>query len=83
MIRRRFTCRALSFEPATKSLAVDPGKFAALPTFNDPIKPPAAGTYRILKNDASSPMVTGLDPGEYLVDSSGKVRLQDGREFSV
>lgn len=71
----------VSFEPATKSLAVDPGKFAALPTFSDSITPPAAGTYRILKNEASAPVVTGLDPGEYLVDSSGKVAYKMEENF--
>src|SRR5438552_6427592 len=63
----------LSFEPATKSVMVDPGKVNALPNFTDQIKPPAAGNYRVLKNDAAAPMVTGLDPGEYLIDASGRV----------
>ena len=63
----------LSFETATQTLTVDQGKFNALPLFSDPIKPPAAGNYRVLKNDASAPMVTGLDPGDYLVDPAGKV----------
>jgi uncharacterized oligopeptide transporter (OPT) family protein len=63
----------LSFEPATQSVAVDPAKAAALPAFTDQIKPSAPGTYRILKNDPAAPSVAGLDPGEYLVDSSNKV----------
>src|SRR3989441_369777 len=63
----------LSFEPATKSVMVDPGKVNGLPNFTDQIKPPAAGNYRVLKNDAAAPIVTGLDPGEYLIDGSGKV----------
>lgn len=71
----------VSFEAASKSVTVDPGKFSALPTFSDPIKPPAAGTYRVLKNEAAAPMVTGLDPGEYLVDSSGKVAYKMEENF--
>ena len=71
----------LSFEPATKSVMVDPGKVNALPNFTDQIKPPAAGNYRVLKNDAANPMVTGLDPGEYLVDGSGKVAYKMEENF--
>jgi len=63
----------LSFEPATKSVMVDPGKASSLPAFTDQIKPLIAGDYRVLKNEAAAPVVAGLDPGEYLVDGSGKV----------
>jgi putative OPT family oligopeptide transporter len=63
----------LSFEPATQSVSVDPAKTATLPAFTDQIKPTAPGNYRILKNDPAAPSVAGLDPGEYLVDSSNKV----------
>ena len=71
----------LSFEPATKSVMVDPGKVNGLPNFTDQIKPPAAGNYRVLKNDASAPIVTGLDPGEYLVDASGRVAYKMEENF--
>jgi putative OPT family oligopeptide transporter len=71
----------VTFEKATKAMTVDSGKFNALPTFNDPIKPPTAGNYRVLKNDPSAPMVTGLDPGEYLVDASGKVAYKMEENF--
>ena len=63
----------LSFEAATKNVMVDPAKASSLPAFNDQIKPTTPGNYRILKNDAAAPTVAGLDPGEYLVDGSGKV----------
>src|SRR6195256_5556834 len=63
----------LSFEAATKSVMVDPAKASSLPAFTDQIKPATPGNYRILKNDAAAPVVAGLDPGEYLVDGSGKV----------
>ncbi len=63
----------LSFEPATKSVMVEPSKASSLPVFTDQVKPSAPGNYRVLKNDAAAPAVAGLDPGEYLVDGSGKV----------
>ncbi|MDX6497632.1 MAG: hypothetical protein QOG23_892 [Blastocatellia bacterium] len=63
----------LSFEAATKNVVVDPATASSLPAFTDQIKPTTPGNYRILKNDAAAPVVAGLDPGEYLVDSSGKV----------
>jgi putative OPT family oligopeptide transporter len=63
----------LSFEPATRNVMVAPAQAASLPAFTDQIKPNAPGNYRILKNDAAAPIVAGLDPGEYLVDGSGKV----------
>jgi putative OPT family oligopeptide transporter len=71
----------VSFEPATKVMSIEPSKAGALPTFTDPIKPPAAGNYRILKNDPAAPLVTGLDPGEYLVDDSGKVAYKMEENF--
>src|SRR5438067_5231063 len=63
----------LSFEAATKNVMVESNKAAALPAFTDQIKPSAPGNYRLLKNEAGASAVAGLDPGEYLVDGSGKV----------
>jgi putative OPT family oligopeptide transporter len=63
----------LSFEPATKSVTLDSSKASSLPAFSDQIKPSTPGNYRILKNGAGAAAVAGLDPGEYLVDGSGKV----------
>lgn len=63
----------LSFEPATKSVKLDPSKVSSLPAFTDPIKPKTPGNYRVLKNEAGASAVAGLDPGEYLVDDSGNV----------
>jgi putative OPT family oligopeptide transporter len=71
----------LSFEPATKSVMVDPSKASSLPAFTDQIKPSTPGNYRILKNDAAAPVVAGLDPGEYLVDGSGKVAYKVEANF--
>jgi hypothetical protein len=44
-----------------------------LPAYTDELKPTTAGNYRVLKNEAGAGAVAGLDPGEYLVDGSGKV----------
>lgn len=63
----------VTFEPATKAVMVDPTTARTLPAFTDQIKPATPGEYRLLKNEAGAPTVAGLDPGEYLVDGSGKV----------
>jgi len=71
----------LSFEPATKSVMVDPGKASSLPAFTDQIKPSTPGNYRVLKNDPGAPAVAGLDPGEYLVDGNGRVAYKVEENF--
>src|SRR5258705_1837340 len=63
----------VSFEPAKQSVMLDSTKTASLPAYTDPVKPLVAGDYRVLKNEAGAGAVAGLDPGEYLIDSSGKV----------
>jgi putative OPT family oligopeptide transporter len=63
----------ISFESATQSVTLDSTRANLLPVYSDPIKPSAPGEYRVLKNEPGAPAVAGLDPGEYLVDSSGKV----------
>jgi putative OPT family oligopeptide transporter len=71
----------VSFEPATKAVMVDSTKAASLPAFTDQIKPTTPGNYRLLKNEAAAPIVAGLDPGEYLVDASGKVAYKMEENF--
>src|SRR5258705_1260124 len=63
----------VSFEPATKGVMLDPGKANSLPAFTDQNKPSRPANYRLLQNEVSAPAVVGLEPGEYLVDSSGKI----------
>jgi hypothetical protein len=63
----------VSFEPATQSVTLDSTRAASLPVYADQIKPLAPGDYRVLKNEPGAAAVAGLDPGEYLVDRSGKV----------
>jgi putative OPT family oligopeptide transporter len=71
----------LSFEPATKSVVLDPKKASSLPAFSDPIKPSTPGNYKVLKNEAGAAAVAGLDPGEYLVDDTGKVVYKVAENF--
>jgi putative OPT family oligopeptide transporter len=73
----------LSFEPATKSVTLDSSRASSLPAFSDQIKPSTPGNYRILKNEAGAATVAGLDPGEYLVDGSGKVVYKVEENFSA
>jgi len=64
----------VSFEPAAQSATLDSTRAASLPVYADQIKPLTPGDYRVLKNEpGAAAVVAGLDPGEYLVDSSGKV----------
>jgi putative OPT family oligopeptide transporter len=60
---------------------VDPSVAGTLPPFNETAKPAGGGTYKLLKNDAAAPAVAGLEPGEYLVDDSGKVVQKVQRNF--
>jgi hypothetical protein len=71
----------VSFEPATSSVVVDSTKASSLPAYTDEIKPSAPGNYRVLKNEVGAGAVAGLDPGEYLVDGSGKVAYKVEENF--
>lgn len=71
----------LSFEAAKKDLTIDSAKVGALPAFTDPIKPSAPGNYRVLLNEAGPTAVAGLDPGEYLINDSGKVVYKVEQNF--
>ena len=69
----------LSFEAATKVVSVP--NASALPAYTDQLKPAKAGNYRVLKNEAAAPVVAGLEPGQYLVDESGKVAYKVSENF--
>ncbi len=71
----------LSFEPATKNVMVDSARAGSLPAFTDQIKPSTPGEYRVLRNEAGAAAVAGLDPGEYLIDQSGKVVYKVAENF--
>ena len=70
-----------SFEPAAQTVTLDSTRSASLPAYSDPIRPAGAGDYRVLKNEAGASAVAGLDPGEYLVDSSGRVAYKVEENF--
>ena len=65
-----------------KVQGISPGEAAALPAYAEDIKPREPGTYRVLKRDASSPKVEGLDEGEYLVNDSGRILYKIERNFT-
>ena len=56
---------------------------SSLPVFDEKTKPPAPGEYRLLKNQPndSTPKVSGLDPGDYLVNGDGKIVYKIERNF--
>ncbi|HEY8226184.1 MAG TPA: oligopeptide transporter, OPT family [Pyrinomonadaceae bacterium] len=70
-----------TFEALEKPVQADSKTVGTLPTFNETAKPVGGGNYRLLKNDAAAPAVAGLEPGEYLVDDSGKVVQKVQRNF--
>jgi putative OPT family oligopeptide transporter len=70
-----------SFAPTKQSVMIDPAKTASLPVYSDAIKPSVPGDYRVLKNEAGALAVAGLEPGEYLIDGSGKVAYKVEENF--
>ena len=61
---------------------LETGVPSSLQAFNEPDKPPQAGNYRILKNEAGAgTSVAGLDAGEYLVNDAGKIVYKIERTF--
>jgi putative OPT family oligopeptide transporter len=70
-----------SFRAVANGPQVDAGAAAALPAFSEPVQPAGGGSFRLLKNEAGATAVAGLEPGEYLVDGSGKVVQRVERNF--
>ena len=70
-----------SFRAVANGPQVDAAKASALTPFNETAKPAGSGNFRLLNNDAAAPVVAGLEPGEYLVDDSGKVVQRVERNF--
>jgi len=70
---------ATTFQPVTAGATVPT---AGLSPFAETIKP-APEDFRLLVNQPNgpAPMVTGLDAGEYLVNSSGQVAYKIARNF--
>jgi putative OPT family oligopeptide transporter len=70
-----------TFQGVSDAPTVDGATLSGLQTFNETARPAGGGSFRLLKNDAAAPVVSGLDPGEYLVDDSGKVVRKVERNF--
>jgi putative OPT family oligopeptide transporter len=62
-----------TFGSVPNSPQIDSAVLSALPAYTENAKPAGGGTYRLLKNEAGKPAVAGLEPGEYLIDESGRV----------
>jgi hypothetical protein len=60
-----------SVEAIEKPVAIDGAVASSLPAYSGEAKLTTPGSYRLLKNEAGSPAVSTIDPGEYLVDQSG------------
>jgi len=70
-----------SFKAVKEAPQVDSAALAGLPAFTETSKPAGGGNFRLLKNEAGGTTVAGLEPGEYLVDDSGKVVQKVERNF--
>jgi len=70
-----------TFKAVENPTQVDSAAIGSLSPFTETVKPTGAGNYRVLKNDAAAPTVAGLEPGEYLVDDSGKIVQRVERNF--
>ncbi|HKG48582.1 MAG TPA: oligopeptide transporter, OPT family [Pyrinomonadaceae bacterium] len=70
-----------TFRAVRDAQQLDPAAAAALPAFTDPVQPPGGGSYRLLRSEAGAAPVAGLEPGEYLVDGSGKLVQRVERNF--
>jgi putative OPT family oligopeptide transporter len=73
----------LSFEPVASGAAVEGGAGANLPAYNEEFKPREPGSYRILnQGEGTAAVISGLQPGEYLVDQSGRITYRVSRNFT-
>ena len=70
-----------TFRAIQNGQQIDAANLAALPGYTETAQPKGGGSFRLLKKDANSPVAAGLEPGEYLVDGSGKVVQKVERNF--
>jgi hypothetical protein len=70
-----------TFRTVQNGKQLDAGVASALPPYTEPAQPSGGGSFRLLKNEAGGNVIAGLEPGEYLVDSSGKVVQRVERNF--
>ena len=69
-----------SFRAVSGTPQLDSANLAGLSTYTETAKPTGGGNFRLLRTDAANPYA-GLEPGEYLVDDSGKVVQRVERNF--
>src|SRR5687767_9064038 len=69
------------FQTVKDAPKVDPASLAALPQFAETARPAGGENFRLLKNEAGAAAVAGLEPGEYLVDDSGRIVHKVERNF--
>jgi putative OPT family oligopeptide transporter len=83
----RLNDQSTVYVPQTSFRAIQNGKqldsavVTTLPQFNEQAKPTTGGNFKLLKNEPGATQVAGLEPGEYLVDDSGKVAQKVERNF--
>jgi putative OPT family oligopeptide transporter len=70
-----------SFRAVRDTRQVDATTLAALPQYTETAQPAGGGNFRLLKNEAGANAVAGLEPGEYLVDDTGRVVHHVERNF--
>jgi len=74
----------VTFTPVTQTAGQHPGTVPLQP-YTDNAPPPVPGNYQVLKNEPAAqgqaPPIAGLEPGEYLVDSSGKAVFRVEHNF--
>jgi len=75
-----------TFRAVENGQQLDSAAAAALPAYSETAQPPGGGpggggNFRLLKNEAGAAAIAGLEPGEYLVDGSGKVVQKVERNF--
>ena len=70
-----------TFRAVQDGKQLDSGIATALPAYTETAQPTGGGSFRLLKNEVGGTAVAGLEPGEYLVDQSGKVVQKVERNF--
>lgn len=73
----------ITFEPATATVTIPADQLSTMPAYAEDIKPPKAGSYRVINNEGQPPAVPGLDPGQYLADETGKVAYKLQHNFAM
>lgn len=70
-----------TFQAVKDGQQLDANALAGLPQFTETVRPAGAGNLRVLKNEAGATAVAGLEPGEYLVDDTGRIVQKVERNF--